>query len=218
MSVHAKSVGSWEYTNESDQYVYMVTKRHNDVDYVVNSILGWINPKSKGVIKSDDVWFQHQGLSDNDKVSIGFMDGNNRVIECANDIQLKNNISIKLNSNMDCAFKYDSKYTTRISAYNLIPDYTDNYKVGFKLPTPTMKFMDLTTSLYFGDVIKDEVFDYSHHGFSSVEPDTLVQYAIKSSNKKNEINCGNPVPAHGTYYIMMSEGGCDLIDYDALVK
>ena len=105
-----------------------------------------------------------------------------------------------------------SQYTTTISAFNNKLD-EDSYRIGFKLPVATHAFMPLSTPLFFRDTIKDEVVDYSHHGYAAVDRETIVQYAVKSDLTGTEIFCGNPVPAKGKYYIYIDKRGCELTQY-----
>lgn len=210
-------VSTIKFKNNSNQYVYMATKGANDTSYVVNTILGWVNPQSEGEIKSDDTWFTHMGIQPKDRVSIGFQDGMGNISECAKDVQLTNDFTITLDENMKCSFTYKSSLTTRLSAYNLTFD-SDKYRVGWKLPVGSQQFLPLTDYLGFREVIKDEIVDYSHHGMGAVSPEVKVQYAIQSEQTQEVTSCGTPVPAKGTYYVIMEKDKCDLIDYSVLVN
>lgn len=204
------------YNNDSTQYVYFATKAKDSDEYVVNTILGWINPASEGDIFSDDQWFKSLGVTPEDYISVAFVDGNNTIIPCVGKVQLKNNFNIRLNPDMTCSFSYNTAYTTQLSAENL---RADGFRIGFKLPVAPFVFKSLTQPLKYRQVLPETVIDYSEtHGFDTVAPHTLVQYAVKSENTGEMLNCGNPVPAQGRYYIGITPRGCDLINIGLLIK
>lgn len=105
------------------------------------------------------------------------------------------------------------KYTTRISAFNNDIESDDSYRIGFKLPVASHKFMTISDPLAFRESINDKVMDYSHHGYSTLAPETAVQYAVKSERTGAETTCGDLVPVKGQYYIIIKNSGCDLIVY-----